>query len=91
MILSNALSPRGKGLDLRLFIDSDHHVGNQKMHHSASRVDSVCYHTMREAMAMGECLIGGGHVSTRDDPSTDICTVPILSLVVKSMISIWYN
>ncbi len=33
--------------------------------------NSVCYHAVREAVAMGECLTG--HVSTHDNP-TDICT-----------------
>ena len=33
--------------------------------------NSVCYHAVREAVAMGECLTG--HVSTHDNPA-DICT-----------------
>jgi Reverse transcriptase (RNA-dependent DNA polymerase) len=33
--------------------------------------NSVCYHAVREAVAMGECLVG--HVSTNDNPA-DICT-----------------
>ena len=33
--------------------------------------NSVCYHAVREAVAMGECL--NGHVSTHDNPA-DICT-----------------
>ncbi|KAI2513193.1 hypothetical protein MHU86_1231 [Fragilaria crotonensis] len=33
--------------------------------------NSVCYHAVREAVAMGECLVG--HVSTHDNPA-DICT-----------------
>jgi hypothetical protein len=33
--------------------------------------NSVCYHAVREAVAMGECLIG--HVPTHDNPA-DICT-----------------
>ncbi len=33
--------------------------------------NSVCYHAVREAVAMGECLTG--HVSSHDNPA-DICT-----------------
>ena len=33
--------------------------------------NSICYHAIREAVAMGECLTG--HVSTHDNPA-DICT-----------------
>ena len=33
--------------------------------------NSVCYHAVREAVAMGECLVG--HVSINDNPA-DICT-----------------
>jgi hypothetical protein len=33
--------------------------------------NAVCYHAVREAVAMGECLTG--HVSTQDNPA-DICT-----------------
>jgi hypothetical protein len=33
--------------------------------------NSLCYHAIREAVAMGECLTG--HVSTHDNPA-DICT-----------------
>jgi hypothetical protein len=33
--------------------------------------NAVCYHAVREAVAMGECLTG--HVSTHDNPA-DICT-----------------
>ena len=33
--------------------------------------NSVCYHAVREAVAMGECLVG--HFSTHDNPA-DICT-----------------
>ncbi|KAI2498678.1 hypothetical protein MHU86_15800 [Fragilaria crotonensis] len=33
--------------------------------------NAVCYHAIREAVAMGECLTG--HVSTHDNPA-DICT-----------------
>ena len=33
--------------------------------------NSVCYHAVREAVAMDECLTG--HVSTHDNPA-DICT-----------------
>ncbi len=33
--------------------------------------NSICCHTIREAVAMGECLTG--HVSTNDNPA-DICT-----------------
>ena len=33
--------------------------------------NSVCYHAVREAVAMGECLVG--HVSSHDNPA-DICT-----------------
>ena len=33
--------------------------------------NSVCYHAVREAVAMGECLTG--HISTHDNPA-DICT-----------------
>ena len=33
--------------------------------------NSVCYHAVREAVAMGECLVG--HVSTHDNPA-DIYT-----------------
>jgi hypothetical protein len=33
--------------------------------------NSVCYHAVREAVAMGECLVG--HVPTNDNPA-DICT-----------------
>jgi hypothetical protein len=33
--------------------------------------NSVCYYAVREAVAMGECLVG--HVSTNDNPA-DICT-----------------
>ena len=37
--------------------------------------NSICYHAIREAVAMGECLTG--HVSTHDDPA-DICAKVIL-------------
>ena len=33
--------------------------------------NSVCYHAVHKAVAMGECLMG--HVSTHDNPA-DICT-----------------
>ena len=33
--------------------------------------NSICYHAVREAVAMGECLIG--HVSTHENPA-DIAT-----------------
>ena len=33
--------------------------------------NSVCYHTVRESVAMGESLTG--HISTHDNPA-DICT-----------------
>jgi hypothetical protein len=33
--------------------------------------NSICYHAIREAVAMGECLTG--HVSTHENPA-DICT-----------------
>jgi hypothetical protein len=33
--------------------------------------NAVCYHAVREAVAMGECLTG--HVSTNDNPA-DLCT-----------------
>ncbi|KAI2491971.1 Reverse transcriptase (RNA-dependent DNA polymerase) [Fragilaria crotonensis] len=33
--------------------------------------NAVCYHAVREAVAMGECLTG--HISTHDNPA-DICT-----------------
>jgi hypothetical protein len=36
--------------------------------------NSICYHAIREAVAMGECLTG--HVSTHDNPA-DICTKAI--------------
>jgi hypothetical protein len=37
--------------------------------------NSICYHAIREAVAMGECLTG--HVSTHDNPA-DICAKVIL-------------
>ena len=33
--------------------------------------NSVCYHAVREAVAMGECLTG--HISTNENPA-DLCT-----------------
>ena len=33
--------------------------------------NSICYHAVREAVAMGECLTG--HVRSTDNPS-DLCT-----------------
>jgi hypothetical protein len=33
--------------------------------------NAICYHAIREAVAMGECLTG--HVSTHNNPA-DICT-----------------
>jgi hypothetical protein len=33
--------------------------------------NSICYHAIREAVAMGECLTG--HISMHDNPA-DICT-----------------
>jgi len=34
------------------------------------KLNSVCYHAMREAIAMGECLTG--HIASVDNP-VDIC------------------
>jgi hypothetical protein len=52
---------------------------NMSVIHNTQRPESVlkkksnaiCYHAIREAVAMGECLTG--HVSTHDNPA-DICT-----------------
>ena len=33
--------------------------------------NSICYHAIREAVAMGECVMG--HIPTHDNPA-DLCT-----------------
>ncbi|KAI2507295.1 Reverse transcriptase (RNA-dependent DNA polymerase) [Fragilaria crotonensis] len=43
----------------------------QRPESTLKKSNSVCYHAVREAVAMGECLVG--HVSTHDNPA-DICT-----------------
>ena len=35
------------------------------------KLNSICYHAVREAVAMGECLTG--HISMNENPA-DLCT-----------------